>query len=303
MFGTCGRCDALCDHPARQCFHVVLCGAARAGVTVSLTGPGSYSDVTDGSGNVCFDLTDSGVYTWTASKTGAVTQTGTFRAVCGDTGATVNVTLALDTGYSCTGATCCDSETGPPYKLEPLLTWPTTLTLNDGIGNVTLTCASPGSSGPWVGTATRHSSSAWDCTAVGGFGSCGAFVAGDVTIHFSVSCGGNLSTSVQWAVDLFYYPCRYPASAGACDPGGRAGTCVGTSGNGLLSLSEDTSCPRNAGLVASLTGAADCDAMSVSKSVTITAVASGTSGNAATDLQSVYGVSGSGVSIPITVVS
>jgi hypothetical protein len=131
---TAGNCSV--------CVQVTTCLSDLSGFTVRVNKSTIFdqTQTTPATGKVCFPITStgltaSGTYTWTASKAGWTTQTGTVTVpLNGCTGGAVyNATAPMGDppGYNCCNASAGDVCAGIPL--------PNTLYLSDGFGTVTLT--------------------------------------------------------------------------------------------------------------------------------------------------------------------
>lgn len=177
---------------------VTGCVSYESGVAVAVKVGGSTlaSGTTNGSGYVSLSPSaPSGTAaTVEFSKTGYNATSSSITLTCGTV--TVSKALTVATGYSCNEDPCCPQGGSPPYLL---VTYPSTLTLTDAFGDVTLT---GGPSGPWTGSATRTASYAVNCA------TCAAPVATqDVTVYFSVV--KSLAPGYCWTLTVTVYACGH----------------------------------------------------------------------------------------------
>jgi hypothetical protein len=110
---------------------------------------------------------------------------------------TVSTSLGLITGYRCCTSPCCPQAGNPPY---PVVAWDSTATVNDGVGNITLTKVIDNDDGfctvVYRGVALRSASDAVRC-------SDNTIVAGDIYIAFSLSCDGD----GVWRIAIATFTC------------------------------------------------------------------------------------------------
>jgi hypothetical protein len=186
------------------CVSVTTCLTDLSGFMVNLTkGTLLNQTLTTGAdGKVCFPITLSGVqsggtYTWTASKAGYTTRTGTVNMPTATTcsgGAVFNATANMGDPI---GFNCCASTAGYTCQGIPI---PTTLYLSDGLGTVTLnyqvgTCT-------WLGCAMRTANESAD-------GSCSLLGPADVPIQFLLQ-----ANPTTWVLQLSITGCGYAYVAG-----------------------------------------------------------------------------------------
>lgn len=210
-------------------------GYAQASTTVTVTaasgGPGSGA-----TGNatvvvqVCIPIPTAGRYSYVATRPSGThyeaSKSGSnITATCSNT---VNVDLAADAanGYRCAHAGCCPTtEDGPPPFLQNYP--PATITVNDGIGSVSLTSSNPtASNAVWTGCTTR--------TAANGYSdpsTCTNLVAGlSVNVGFQLTCfsSGVLQLAVIVGGCGVGSGCQtnYPTNAYSCATGSSGGFCT-----------------------------------------------------------------------------
>lgn len=197
-----GACP--CDPPA--CETVVnvtvtdLCEIAVVeGVTVTLkiAGVPVDSGATNASGFVSLSTVAPNPTAATVTVSGVPTgyATTTVNVTLNCTTISLGIQLLLDPAYTCSEDPCCPQGGDPPY-LKP--TYPTTLTLTDAFGDVTL--SNGGSGTTWTGSAIRPAAAmvrVSDCT----------YQTGDVTVWFSLArvAGGacwTLTLSANFACSI-----------------------------------------------------------------------------------------------------
>jgi subtilisin family serine protease len=85
-----------CEPPYDLCIYVCLCGELRAGLTVTITGPDSFSDTceTDANGRCCIEVTDPGTYSASVVYE-STTYTGTTVLPAGGPAATIWIKALL----------------------------------------------------------------------------------------------------------------------------------------------------------------------------------------------------------------
>jgi hypothetical protein len=158
-------------------------GVPLSGVTVTQS-PGSATATTNGSGIATLSVPALGTYTYTPTvPTGYATNHCTItHGACGNSSCTI--TLVAASGYTCIPDGCCNEGTAPFVDI----TYPTTLFLSDAFGTVSLT-KTGGTT--WNGTAVRNATVAQASPDCGGLAGPTLLSNVNVTVWFSLSCGGS----------------------------------------------------------------------------------------------------------------
>lgn len=199
--------NLCCQMTITPCICSAYCTVPGIAVTVT-SGAFSVSGLTDSSGNFTFTVPSSyafATFSVTASYDNFVAATDTFTARGCGWGNQPQLGLASGQACPCSeGVFPCtvNSPDGPYYSI------PSVLTLNDGIGDITLTlggtswCQPSSDPGIYVGCATRSFTNItyWNGTAL---------LAGNVTLPvcFTFACGGTGAfTLIPWIIQYQFYP-------------------------------------------------------------------------------------------------
>lgn len=157
FFWCCCDCTTVVQQTVRGCASALLSGVT---VNVKIGGVTVGTGTTNGSGVVSISVSSASGASATVEivgPTGYQTSTGTITLNCGTV--TRSTTLLVQSGYFCTDDPCCPVGGSPPY---PAVSYPSTITLNDGFGDVTLT--RQGTAYDWRGSATRTAAEAYSCS-------------------------------------------------------------------------------------------------------------------------------------------
>lgn len=161
------------------------CGVSSIGTSVSITGVGSGT--VDGTGTWISPVPSPGTYSYTISRTGYATQTGTFTVLVNCGSATVSTTLVPDSTHNCCAG--CSDKIIPTvlYLTDENGTWTLTSSLSGGsscgiftgIGSVTRNVAN--CSGPNTCVCNGSIQTDWDFISNGG----SATIYYDLTLSYS----------------------------------------------------------------------------------------------------------------------
>ena len=183
----------------KGCASALLSGAS---VTVTQSGTTIDSWTTNGSGlnPAGASMLAAGTYTVTIVATNYATKT--FTLTITSSAVTRTDTLSAATGYSCSADNCCNQGGSAPY---PVITYPSTIYINDGIG--TITASSTGGHASWSGTATRTASSSSTVVA----GACTGAPGTPINIAVTIAIGCTNIGGVQ------VYYCQLITPSGSCE--------------------------------------------------------------------------------------
>lgn len=210
----CQCCNASCT--ATICATVKGCNSgllSGATVTVKHGATTVGTCTTDGTGSCCVAIPDpadtaANAYQVTASKTGFTTSSAANATVtCGGTTNVGPITLAAAAGYTCTGS-CCPPDPNP-----------TTLTLTDPYGSVTLSLVAGQMTGCHTPSVMGRSD---QCV---GFGVTPCQTAATVAcpIIFVFTCSRPLGGGVTYTLSVNYAACYDPTTTPITDwPSGKA---------------------------------------------------------------------------------
>lgn len=143
-------------------------------------------------GVVAVPYTAAGTYAVSGSRAGLTITSGSTGAIaCDGLNHVVNLTTVAAAGYSCARTGCCvpaDQPTGPPY---PNPSYPSTLTMTDPFGAVTLSFTGTAAVPKWEAHANRTAANAsTNCT-----GTSAPVTNVPVPVYFAIYCAGSASNT------------------------------------------------------------------------------------------------------------
>ena len=202
LFWCCCNCNTTVVQTVRGCSSALLSGVT---VNIKVGGVTIATGTTNGSGVatiVASSAINASATVEIVGPTGYQTNTGTITLNCGTV--TRSTTLAVATGYSCSPDSCCPQGGSAPY---PVIAYPSTITLNDGIADVTLSRIGGTSSSQYRGYADRTAAQGYSCSTSPTGAPWPLNSSVTVRVYFEVNC----NTLSIWCNDCV------ASSGGGCD--------------------------------------------------------------------------------------